>query len=92
MVPTPQTHSKYCHRHHEGVNLLLRNSFFFPVQSSYRSVGSSRKVSKEVQSLKAVVNPAVRPLGDKTPFANRRWRVIQDSTPGPVKANPVVQE
>jgi hypothetical protein len=49
-------------------------------------------VPKEVQSLKAVVNLAVRPLGDKAPFANHRWRVIQDSTPGPVKANPVVQE
>lgn len=47
---------------------------------------------KEVQSSKAAVNLVVRPLGDKTPFANRQWRVIQDSTPGPVKANPAAQE
>ena len=46
---------------------------------------------KEVQSSKAVVNSVVRPLGDKTPFANRQWRVVQDPTPGPAKAKPLVQ-
>ncbi len=47
----------------------------------------------EVQSSKAVVNSTVRPLGDKTPFANRQRRVLQESTPGPAKANlPVENE
>jgi hypothetical protein len=45
-----------------------------------------------VQSSKAVVNSIVRPLGDKTPFANRQWRVIRDPTPGPAKANSLVQD
>jgi hypothetical protein len=39
-----------------------------------------------VQSSKAIVN-SVRPLGDKTPFANRQRRVVQNPTPGPAKAN-----
>ena len=44
------------------------------------------------QSSKAIVNSVVRPLGDKTPFANRQRRVVQDPTPGPAKANLPVQE
>ena len=47
---------------------------------------------KEVQSSKAIVNSVVRPLGDKTPFANRQLRVVQDPTPGPAKANLPVQD
>jgi len=34
----------------------------------------------------------VRPLGDKTPFANRQRRGIQDPTPGPVKTNVPVRD
>jgi hypothetical protein len=49
-------------------------------------------VPKEVQSSKAIVNSVVRPLGDKTPFANRQRRVVQDPTPGPAKANLPVQD
>ncbi|KAI0250315.1 hypothetical protein BJV78DRAFT_1219905 [Lactifluus subvellereus] len=45
--------------------------------------------SKEAQSSK--VNLVTRPLGDKTPFANRQRRAIQDPTPGPAKGNPPVQ-
>lgn len=47
---------------------------------------------KDVQSSKAIVNSVVRPLGDKTPFANRQWRMIQDPTPGPEKAKPLTQD
>jgi hypothetical protein len=39
--------------------------------------------SKEAQPSKA--NLVTRPLGDKTPFANRQCRTLQDPTPGPVK-------
>jgi len=49
-------------------------------------------VPKEVQSSKAIVNSVVRPLGDKTPFANRQRRVVQDPTPGLEKANLPVQD
>jgi hypothetical protein len=42
--------------------------------------------SKEVQASKA--NVVARPLGDKTPFANRQRRVIQDRTPGCAKQTP----
>jgi hypothetical protein len=45
-----------------------------------------------VQSSKAVVNSVVRPLGDKTPFANRQRHVVQEPTPGPAKANLPVQD
>ena len=45
--------------------------------------------SKEAQSSK--VHLVTRPLGDKTPFANRQRRAIQDLTPGPAKENPLVQ-
>jgi hypothetical protein len=45
-----------------------------------------------VQSSKAIVNSVVRPLGDKTPFANRQRRVVLDPTPGPAKANLPVQD
>ena len=45
-----------------------------------------------MQSSKAIVNSVVRPLGDKTPFANRQRRVVQDPTPGPAKANLPVQD
>jgi hypothetical protein len=48
-------------------------------------------VPKEAQSSKATVNSVVRPLGDKTPFANRQRRVVQDPTRGPEKANLPVQ-
>lgn len=47
---------------------------------------------KEVQSSKAIVNSVVRPLGDKTPFANRQRRVVQEPTPGPAKAALPVQD
>jgi hypothetical protein len=42
--------------------------------------------SKDVQASKA--NTVTRPLGDKTPFANRQRRVIQDRTPGHAKQTP----
>ncbi|KAH9961578.1 hypothetical protein BC827DRAFT_1202994 [Russula dissimulans] len=48
---------------------------------------SSRKLPKGAQPSKAAVNYVTRPLGDKTPFANRQRR-IQDPTPGPAKENP----
>jgi len=47
---------------------------------------------KEVQFSKIAVNSVARPLGDKTPFANRQRRVIHDPTPGPVKANPAARD
>ena len=45
-----------------------------------------------MQSSKALVNSVVRPLGDKTPFANRQRHLVQDPTPGPAKANLPVQD
>ena len=45
-----------------------------------------------MQSSKAIVNSVVRPLGDKTPFANRQRRVVQDLTPGPAKAKLPAQD
>ena len=87
MVPAPRNPSKYSRRHHRGVNFLLRGSISF-LPRAYISAGSSRKVP----SSKAVVNTVVRPLGDKTPFANRQWRMIRDSTPGPAKANSLQEE
>jgi hypothetical protein len=68
----------------------FQNSISHPIQSSYLNAGS-RKAPKEVQSSKAIVNSVVRPLGDKTPFANRQRRVVQ-ATPGPTKANLPVQD
>jgi len=62
------------------------------VQLQTPSRGPSQKLFKEAQSSKAVVHSVVRPLGDKTPFANRQRRVIQDATPGPAKLNLPVQE
>jgi hypothetical protein len=58
----------------------------------YCNAGSSQKLLKEAQSSKAVVHSIVRPLGDKTPFANRQRRVLLDATPGPAKVNLPVQE
>ena len=45
-----------------------------------------------MQSSKAILNSVVRPLGDKTPFANRQRRLVQVPTPGPAKANLPVQD
>ena len=44
-------------------------------------------MSREPQFSQTVVNSIARPLGDKTPFANRQRQVIQGPTPGPAKAN-----
>ena len=53
------------------------------------SAESPKKLPKGAQSSKPVVNSVARPLGDKTPFANRQrlHGVIQDPTPGPAKKN-----
>jgi hypothetical protein len=45
--------------------------------------------SKEAQPSKT--NLVTRPLGDKTPFANRQRHALQDRTPGLAKGNPPVQ-
>jgi hypothetical protein len=53
---------------------------------SYQGLGSSKELPKENQYSKTVLSSVARPLGDKTPFANRQRQVIHGPTPGPAKA------
>lgn len=53
----------------------------------------SRKPPKDAQSSKgASVKLIARPLGDKTPFANRQRRIILDPAPGPAKGKPPARD
>ncbi|KAI0301019.1 hypothetical protein B0F90DRAFT_373954 [Multifurca ochricompacta] len=47
----------------------------------------SRKLSKQLLSSKGPSTVVARPLGDKTPFANRQRRIIDDSSPGATSGN-----
>jgi len=58
-----------------------------PIHISHLSVGSSKKLLKETHP-KTAANSVARPLGDKTPFANRQRRAVNDPTPCPTKSNP----
>ncbi|KAN0116326.1 hypothetical protein V8E52_005945 [Russula decolorans] len=97
--PAPLTASRPSHARTPGKALqkargiLQENALQAPHTAKTLAVQlqTPLKAPKEVQSSKAIVNSVVRPLGDKTPFANRQRRVVQ-ATPGPTKANLPVQD
>ncbi|KAI9507415.1 hypothetical protein F5148DRAFT_981445 [Russula earlei] len=99
--PVPLTANRPLHTKTPGRALqkargiLQENAFQGPstaktqrVQLQTPSKELSKKPPRGSQSLKAVVDTVVRPLGDKTPFVNRQRRVIQELNPGPAKGNP----